>query len=155
MYSTCAHVFDYLLIANIEWEANAKEMHCHLVAIKHIRWFENEVQHSAMKVLIRILLDVAERYDGLKMLSTRIIDLLVHFACLRQSNVEALPIHVAFRRWFQLLAAGILLPGSPGIIDPCSRIPSNIASTITLEERDTCCMTAQVSIGVISENLSI
>lgn len=148
VFNMCARV--RVVIANIEWGANAKEMQCHLLDIKHIRWFENEVNHSTMKVLIRILRDATERYDGLKMLSTRIIDILVHFACLRQSKGEVLPIHVAFRRLFQLLAAGIFLPGSPGIVDPCDRTNSNIASSMTLEERDMCCMTAQVSSGMIS-----
>lgn len=146
VFNMCARV--RLLIANIESDTNAQEMQHHLVAIKHIRWFEHEVQHSTMKVLIRILRDMTERYDGLKMLSTRIIDLLVHFAC--RSKGEVLPIHVAFRRLFQLLAAGILLPGSAGIVDPCNRTHTDIATSMTLEERDICCMTAQVSMKLIS-----
>lgn len=146
VFNMCARV--RVVIANMEWVANAKDMQRHLLDIKHIRWYENEVHHSTMKVLIRILRDATERYEGLKMLSTRIIDILVHFACLSKGDV--LPIHVAFRRLFQLLAAGIFLPGSPGIVDPCDRTNLNIASSMTLEERDMCCMTAQVSSGINS-----
>lgn len=127
-----------------ETNANAKEMQRHLIAIKHIRWFESQARHSTMKALIRIIRDLVERFDGLKMLSTRTIDLLVHFACLRRSNSEALPIHKAFRRVLQLLATGLFLPGSLGIIDPCDEKHANIADSMTLQERDTCCMTAQV-----------
>lgn len=128
-----------------ESNANAEEMQRRLIAIKHIRWFEIQAHHSTMKALIRILRDMVERFDGLKMLSTRVIDLLVHFACSRQSNNEALPIHKAFCRVLKLLATGLFLPGSSGIIDPCDGNHANIADSMTLQERDTCCMTAQVS----------
>lgn len=127
--------------------ANKNEMQRHLNSIKHTRWFESNAQHSTIKALIRILRDATERFDGLKMLSTRTIDVLVHFACMRHSTGDVLPIQKAFRRIFQLLAAGIFLPRAHGIIDPCSEKRMNIASSMTLEERDVCCMTAQVSFG--------
>lgn len=159
VFNCCARVRILFATSDMrESDANTKEMQRHLIGIKHTRWFESEANHSTMKALIRILRDAVERCDGLKMLSTRTIDLLVHFVSLNRSTQEILPIHKAFIRVFQLLASGIFLPGSPGIIDPCDDNRTNIAESMTLEERDICCMTAQVSLvsnAASSENSQI
>lgn len=141
------HAHVRILIATSNERKSTNVMQRYLVGIKHIRWFGSEAhrQHSTIKALIRILRDATERFVGLKMLNARIIDLLVQLASLQHTTGEVLPIHKAFRRIFQLLAAGIFLPGSPGIIDPCGTIHKNIANSMTLDERDICCMTAQVS----------
>ena len=59
---------------------------------------------------------------------------------------ESLPLGKAFRRLIQILSAGIFLPGSVGLTDPCAPGPYRIHTTLTLEEQDGICMTAQVNI---------
>ncbi|KAA0200947.1 Interleukin enhancer-binding factor 2 [Fasciolopsis buskii] len=52
-------------------------------------------------------------------------------------------------RLFQLLAAGLLLPGSAGVIDPCE--PGNIRlhTALSLAEQDELCCTAQTLLRVL------
>jgi interleukin enhancer-binding factor 2 len=101
---------------NIRKVENA-EMQKHLInnlsAIRHIRFFE-ENSNSSVKVLIRILRDVATRFEAFNVLNPWQIDLLANFSILSNANRQALSLNQAFRRVFQLLAAGLFLPGSSG-----------------------------------------
>lgn len=60
----------------------------------------------------------------------------------------ALPLAEAFKRFFQILATGILLPGSPALIDPCDP-QLRINYSLSLEEMDDICRTAQTLFRVI------
>lgn len=128
------------------------EMQKHLInnlsAIRHIRFFE-ENSNSSVKVLIRILRDVASRFEGLSVMNPWMIDLLANFAILSNSQRQALSLNAAFRRVFQLLAAGFFLPGSSGLLDPCENIPLRIHTCLTLEQQDSLCMTAQTLLRIL------
>ena len=50
----------------------------------------------------------------------------------------------AFRRVFECLASGILLPGSPGIHDPCEKEPTDATANLTDQEREDITAYAQV-----------
>ncbi|VDP80065.1 unnamed protein product [Echinostoma caproni] len=62
---------------------------------------------------------------------------------------QALSLNQAFRRLFHLLAAGLLLPGSAGVIDPCE--PGNIRlhTALSLADQDELCCTAQTLLRVL------
>ena len=124
-------------------------MQANLSAIRHTRWFEENAHHSSIKVLIRILKDLRARFDAFVPLSPWMLDLLAHLAIMNNPNRQALPINLAFRRVFQLLAAGLFLPGSAGINDPCEQGHIRVHTTMSLEQQDICCMTAQTLLRVL------
>ncbi|XP_064645300.1 interleukin enhancer-binding factor 2 homolog isoform X1 [Lineus longissimus] len=133
-----------------ELHLESKIMHSHLAAIRHARWAEENAFHSSVKVLIRLLRDVKTRFEGLEPLSPWIIDLLSHYSVMNNPTRQPLPINQAFRRSLQLLAAGFFLPGSAGITDPCENGNIRVHTSMSLEQQDQVCYTAQTLLRVLS-----
>lgn len=63
---------------------------------------------------------------------------------------QALPINLAFRRVLQLLAAGLFLPGSAGITDPCEAGNIRVHTAMSLEQQDIVCLTSQTLLRVLA-----
>lgn len=135
---------------NPELHLDAKIIQSHLAAVRHSRWFEENAHHSSIKVLIRLLRDLRKRFDGLEPLSPWMLDLLAHNAILNNPGRQALPINIAYRRCLQLLAAGLFLPGSASITDPCENNNMRVHTAMTLEQQDQVCLTAQTLVRVLS-----
>ncbi|EDW67990.1 interleukin enhancer-binding factor 2 homolog [Drosophila virilis] len=127
-----------------------KLMQSHLAAIRHTRWFEENAHHSSIKVLIRILKDLTKRFEAFSPLSAWMLDLIAHLAIMNNPSRQALPINLAFRRVFQLLSAGLFLPGSAGITDPTEPGHIRVHTAMTLEQQDVCCYTAQTLLRVLA-----
>ncbi|CAD6991227.1 interleukin enhancer-binding factor 2 homolog [Ceratitis capitata] len=127
-----------------------KLMQAHLAAIRHTRWFEENAHHSSIKVLIRILKDLTRRFEAFGPLSPWMLDLIAHLSIMNNPSRQALPINLAFRRVFQLLSAGLFLPGSAGITDPCEPGHIRVHTAMTLEQQDVCCLTAQTLLRVLA-----
>lgn len=66
------------------------------------------------------------------------------------NNKQTLPIQIAYRRVIQLLAGGLFLPGSAGIIDPCETGNIRIQTLLSLEQQDLLCMTAQQLVRIMA-----
>lgn len=122
----------------------------HLSAIRHARWFEESANLSSVKVLIRVLKDVCSRFEGLHPLSPWMIDVLAHYSITFRNQQSPLPLNLAFKRVFQLLAGGIFLPGSSGIPDPCENGAISMHSQLSLMQQDAVCMTAQTLLRILS-----
>uniref|UniRef100_G3MKV7 DZF domain-containing protein n=1 Tax=Amblyomma maculatum TaxID=34609 RepID=G3MKV7_AMBMU len=122
----------------------------HLTAIRHTRWFEENAHHSSIKVLIRILRDLRNRFEGFHPLTPWIIDLLAHHAIMVHPSRQPQPINIAFRRVLQLLAAGLFLPGSAGIPDPIEGGTFRVHTVMSLEQQDMVCLTAQNLLRILS-----
>lgn len=129
---------------------DAKIMQAHLAAVRHTRWFEENAHHSSIKVLIRILKDLSKRFVAFAPLSPWMLDLLAHLSIMNNPSRQALPINQAFKRVFQLLSAGMFLPGSAGITDPCEPGHIRVHTSMTLEQQDVCCMTAQTLLRILA-----
>uniref|UniRef100_A0A1Q3FWD6 Putative transcription factor nfat subunit nf45 n=1 Tax=Culex tarsalis TaxID=7177 RepID=A0A1Q3FWD6_CULTA len=127
-----------------------KVVQSHLASIRHARWFEENAHHSTIKVLIRILKDLAHRFEGFGPLNPWICDLLAHSAIMNNPSRQALPVNAAFRRIFQLLASGLFVPGSAGITDPCEVGHIRVHTSMSLVQQDECCMTAQTLVRVLA-----
>jgi len=135
-----------------EIHLDPKIVHGHLGAIRHSRWFEENAHHSSIKVLIRLLRDLRNRFEGFEPLNPWMLDLLAHYAIMNNPNRQALPLNVAFRRCIQLLASGLFLPGSAGIVDPCENGAVRVHTAMSLEQQDIVCLTAQTLLRVLSHN---
>lgn len=129
---------------------DVKTMQGHLAAIRHTRWFEENAHHSSIKVLIRILKDLTKRFTAFSPLSPWMLDLMAHLTIMNNPSRQALPINFAFRRIFQLLSAGLFLPGSAGITDPCEPGHNRVHTALTLDEQDSCCMCAQTLLRILA-----
>lgn len=50
----------------------------------------------------------------------------------------------ALRRLLEALSCGILLPGGPGLLDPCEKEPTDASGNLTAQQREDITASAQV-----------
>lgn len=153
--TACVQVLITTIPANLrkldpDLHLDQKIMQGHLAAIRHSCWFEENAHHSSIKVLIRLLRDLRNRFDGFAPMTPWMLDLLAHNAIMNNPSRQALPINQAFKRVFQLLSSGLFLPGSAGIPDPCEPGNLRVHTCMNLEQQDTCCLTAQTLLRILS-----
>lgn len=133
-----------------ELHLDIKVLQSALAAIRHARWFEENASQSTVKVLIRLLKDLTCRFPGFEPLTPWILDLLGHYAVMNNPSRQPLALNVAYRRCLQILAAGLFLPGSVGITDPCESGNFRVHTVMTLEQQDMVCYTAQTLVRILS-----
>uniref|UniRef100_A0A4W4HHK9 Zinc finger RNA-binding protein n=1 Tax=Electrophorus electricus TaxID=8005 RepID=A0A4W4HHK9_ELEEL len=56
----------------------------------------------------------------------------------------------ALRRVFECIASGILLPGGPGLIDPCEKNPTDTLSTMEEQQREDTTSSAQFALRLLA-----
>lgn len=121
-----------------------------LATIRHARWFEENAAHTTVRTIVRLLKDMKKRFPGLACLTPWLIDLLAFRSATLPGNIrEPLTPSAALRRCLQLLCAGIFLPGSLGIVDPCESGQVRAHSVLSLEEQDQLCCTAQTLMRIL------
>lgn len=133
-----------------ELHLEQKVLQQNLAAIRHARWFEENAHHSSIKVLIRLLRDLRNRFEGFQPLNPWMIDLLAHYSIMHHPSRQPLGLNIAYKRCLQLLAGGLFLPGSAGIPDPCEGGNVRVHTSMTLEQQDLVCLTAQTLLRVMS-----
>ncbi|XP_068230966.1 zinc finger RNA-binding protein isoform X4 [Palaemon carinicauda] len=121
-----------------------------LAALRHAKWFQaraNGLQSCVM--VIRILRDLCQRvptwaplnnWQAMELMCEKVI----------ASAGQHLSPGDALRRVFEALASGLLLPGSPGLLDPCEKDPVDAASSLTAQEREDITASAQHALRLIA-----
>ncbi|KAB0382376.1 hypothetical protein FD755_004293, partial [Muntiacus reevesi] len=114
-----------------ELHFDIKVLQSALAAIQYARWFEENASQSTT-------------------LTRWILDLLGHYAMMNNPTRQPVALNVAYRRCLQILAAGLFLPGSVGITDPCERGNFRVHTVMTLEQQDMVCYAAQTLVRILS-----
>ena len=61
----------------------------------------------------------------------------------------------ALRRVMEALASGIMLPGGPGLMDPCEKEPVDAAGLLNAQQREDITASAQVGIRKLRNCLHV
>ncbi|XP_026683733.1 interleukin enhancer-binding factor 2 homolog [Diaphorina citri] len=123
----------------------------HLLAYKHVHWFDVNAQNDTVKALIRIMRDLKTRFEGFSPLNPWMIELLVHSSIIQPPR-KPLSIGVGFRRIIELLASGIFITGSSSITDPCDLNSARVHASLDQEKQDLVCFTAQTLIRILAHS---
>jgi len=120
-----------------------------LAELRHVKWFHSRAlsRHSCT-VVIRILRDLCERNPTWAPLSVWMLELLVE-KVLNSAGCLLSP-GDALRRVFESLAGGILLPDSPGFLDPCEKDPQDAGGELSSQEREDITSSAQAALRMIA-----
>ncbi|PAV64420.1 hypothetical protein WR25_07014 [Diploscapter pachys] len=81
------------------------------LSIRQAEWFTRVSEGSPHKLLVRVLKDIRNRHSGLQPMSSWVVEYLANFCISNTINHLPLPLGPAFRRFFEILSAGFLLPG--------------------------------------------
>ncbi|KAL5468935.1 hypothetical protein EMCRGX_G030095 [Ephydatia muelleri] len=118
--------------------------------IRHAKWWEDNTSHiKIVRSLVRILKDLQRHVPGLSHLNSWYIELLCNCAMIPLRGDEPLSIVDSFRRIFMLLSAGLFLPGSIGIPDPCEESDDGIHDNLALHHCDELTRNAQTILQLL------
>ncbi|XP_058015244.1 spermatid perinuclear RNA-binding protein isoform X1 [Ahaetulla prasina] len=113
-----------------------------LASLRHAKWFQARANGlKSCVIVLRILRDLCNRIPSWAPLKGWPLELLCEKAigtCNRPLGAGE-----ALRRVLECLASGILLPGGPGVHDPCEREPTDALSSVTVPQREAITHSAQ------------
>ncbi|KAK3098799.1 hypothetical protein FSP39_023235 [Pinctada imbricata] len=120
-----------------------------LAALRHAKWFQARANGlQSCVVVIRILRDLCQRVPTWTPLNEWAMELLVE-KCVSSGGTNMSP-GDALRRVFECISSGLLLPGGPGLYDPCEKDPTDAASSLTNQEREDITASAQHALRLIA-----
>lgn len=120
-----------------------------LAALRHAKWFQARANGlPSCVVIIRILRDLCQRVPTWAPLNEWAMELLVE-KCVSTGATNMAP-GDSLRRAFECIASGILLPGGPGLYDPCEKEAYDVAATLTSQQREDITALAQHALRLIS-----
>ncbi|XP_077163008.1 spermatid perinuclear RNA-binding protein isoform X2 [Paroedura picta] len=116
-----------------------------LASLRHAKWFQARANGlKSCVIVLRILRDLCNRVPTWAPLKGWPLELICEKAigtCNRPLGAGE-----ALRRVMECLASGILLPGGPGVHDPCEREPTDALSNLTVQEREAITHSAQLAL---------
>ncbi|XP_068452388.1 spermatid perinuclear RNA-binding protein-like [Clinocottus analis] len=112
-----------------------KKCRAALAALRHSKWFQARVVDlKSCVVVLRIFRDVCSRVAGWQPLRGRPLELICEKAVVTCNR--PLGPGEALRRVMECIASGVLLPGGPGVLDPCEREPTDVLSGLGAQQAD-------------------
>lgn len=142
-------------------------------SIKHVCWLRQKCSKETL-ILIRLFKDIRRRFKGFEHFNPWMMEVLLHYCSMVPNNLSSVvQLNDAFLRAFQLLSAGILLPGiillyyfslrkrkfskkfsffsdSKSILDPLEMRETPIQKYISSYNLDRICCTAQTLLRVMN-----
>ncbi|XP_074525997.1 spermatid perinuclear RNA-binding protein-like isoform X1 [Halichoeres trimaculatus] len=120
-----------------------------LASLRHAKWFQARVSDlKSCVVVLRILRDMCNRVAGWRPLRGWPLELICEKAIATCSR--PLGPGEALRRVMECVASGILLPGGPGVHDPCEREPTDVLSQLSAQEADGVTESAQHALRLLA-----
>ncbi|XP_070387934.1 zinc finger RNA-binding protein-like isoform X2 [Dermacentor albipictus] len=120
-----------------------------LAALRHAKWFQARASGlQSCVMVIRILRDLCNRVPTWSTLNSWALELLVEKVL--SSASQPLAPGDALRRILEAVAGGILLPGSPGLVDPCEREPVDALAGLTDQAREDITASAQHALRLVA-----
>ncbi|XP_020795905.1 spermatid perinuclear RNA-binding protein isoform X2 [Boleophthalmus pectinirostris] len=120
-----------------------------LAALRHAKWFQARVNGlKSCVIVLRILRDMCNRHPAWEPLKGWPLELICEKAiatCNRPLGAGE-----ALRRVMECLASGILLPGGPGLHDPCEKEPTNTLAHMTDQQAEAITYSAQHALRLMA-----
>uniref|UniRef100_A0A3Q1G780 Spermatid perinuclear RNA-binding protein n=1 Tax=Acanthochromis polyacanthus TaxID=80966 RepID=A0A3Q1G780_9TELE len=120
-----------------------------LAALRHAKWFQARVNGlKSCVIVLRILRDMCNRHSIWEPLKGWPLELICEKAiatCNRPLGAGE-----ALRRVMECLASGILLPGGPGLHDPCEKEPTNTLANMTDQQAEAITYSAQHALRLMA-----
>ncbi|XP_044756419.1 zinc finger RNA-binding protein isoform X7 [Coccinella septempunctata] len=122
-----------------------------LAALRHTKWFQARALglHSCV-VIIRILRDLCQRVPTWQPLSSWAMELLAEKVISSVPGGAQLSPGDALRRVMEAVASGLLLPGGPGLGDPCEKDSPDAAAALTVQQREDLTCSSQYALRLIA-----
>ncbi|XP_076857189.1 zinc finger RNA-binding protein isoform X2 [Brachyhypopomus gauderio] len=120
-----------------------------LAALRHAKWFQARANGlQSCVIVIRILRDLCQRVPTWSAFPSWAMELLVEKAISSASG--PMSPGDALRRVFECIASGILLPGGPGLMDPCEKNPTDTLATMEEQQREDTTSSAQFALRLLA-----
>lgn len=120
-----------------------------LASLRHAKWFQARANGlKSCVIVLRILRDLCNRVPTWARLKGWPLEIICEKAigtCNRPLGAGE-----ALRRVMECLASGIILPGGPGLHDPCEREPTDALAYMTVKEREEITQSAQHALRLLA-----
>ncbi|KAJ8396593.1 hypothetical protein AAFF_G00016590 [Aldrovandia affinis] len=120
-----------------------------LAALRHAKWFQARANGlQSCVIIIRILRDLCQRVPTWAAFPSWAMELLVEKAISSASG--PLSPGDALRRVFECISSGILLPGGPGLVDPCEKNSTDTLGAMSEQQREDITSSAQFALRLLA-----
>ncbi|XP_073322306.1 spermatid perinuclear RNA-binding protein-like isoform X2 [Pagrus major] len=120
-----------------------------LASLRHAKWFQARVTDlKSCVIVLRIFRDMCNRLPVWQPLKGWPLELICEKA-IATCNRPLGP-GEALRRVMECIASGILLPGGPGVHDPCEREPTDVLSDLSAQQADAITDSAQHALRLLA-----